>query len=100
MEKNKKLQGCFSELQDKVKEVVINYWDMFCEGGFHRPVRGFQYQIDTDNHRTICCKPPLYRTNEYEVMQKLVGRLDENGEVGEDNGPWAALVVIAAKPHQ
>ena len=33
-------------------------------------------------------------------MKNLVKRLDENGVVEEDDGPWGALVVIAAKPHQ
>ena len=33
-------------------------------------------------------------------MRSLVGRLDENGIVEEDDGPWGALVVLAAKPHQ
>ena len=32
-EKNRKLQGCPSDLQDMVKEVVIDYWDLFCEYG-------------------------------------------------------------------
>ena len=30
----------------------------------------------------------------------MVERRDENGVMEEDNGPWRALVVLAAKPHQ
>ena len=33
-------------------------------------------------------------------MKNLVGRLDENGVVEEDDGPWVALVILATKPHQ
>ena len=29
LEKNLKLQCCLSELKDKVKEVVTEYWDVF-----------------------------------------------------------------------
>ena len=41
LENNQKLQGCTSEWQDKVKYVVTEYWDVFCEDGFRRPIRGF-----------------------------------------------------------
>ena len=50
LEKNLKLQGWPSDLQDKVKEVVTEYWDMFCEDGFRRPIRVFSFQIDTGSH--------------------------------------------------
>ena len=33
-------------------------------------------------------------------MRKLAERLDENGVVEEDRGPWGVLVVLAAKTHQ
>ena len=33
-------------------------------------------------------------------MRKMVGWLDENGVMEEDDGPWGALVVLDAKPHQ
>ena len=100
LEKNLKLQGCPKELQGKVKEVVADYWYVFCEEGFHRPIRGFSFQIDTGDHPPICCKQPRYGPHESEVMRKLVAKLDENGVVEDDEGPWGALVVLAAKPHQ
>ena len=40
-EKNIKLQILPSDLHDKVKEAVTEYWDVFCEDGFRRPIRGF-----------------------------------------------------------
>ena len=100
LEKNLKLQGCPSDLQDKAKEVVTEYWDFFCEDGFLQPIRGFLVQIDTGKHPPICCKPPRYGPRESEVMQNLVERLDENGAVEEEAGPWGGLVVLVAKPHQ
>ena len=57
-EKNLKLQGCPSDVQDKVKEVVTEYWYVFCDDEFHRPNQGFSFHIDTGNHPHICCKPP------------------------------------------
>ena len=100
LEKNLKLQGCPKELQGKVKEVVADYWDVFCEEGFRRPMRGFSFQIDTGDHPPICCKQPRYGPHESEIMRKLVAKLDENGVVEDDEGPLGALVVLAAKPHQ
>ena len=100
LEKNIKIQGCPIYLQDKVKEVVTEYWYVFCEDGFRWPIRGFSFQIDTGSHSPICCKPPRCGPHESEAMRKLVERLDENGAVEEDDGPWGPLVVLAAKPHQ
>ena len=99
MEKNLKLQGLPSDLQEKVKEVVTEYWDLFCKDGFHQNIRGFSFHIDTGNHPHICCKPPRYGPHESEVMRNMVERLDKNGVVEEGDGPWGALVVLSAKPH-
>ena len=68
LEKNLKLKGYRSELQDKVKEVVTHYWDVSCNDGFHRPTQEFSFQIDTGNHPLIYCKPPRYDPNESEVV--------------------------------
>ena len=75
LKKDLKLKGCTSDLQDKYKEVVTYYWDVFFEDGFRRTIRGFSFQIDTCNHPNICCKPPRYGPHEYEVMQNIVERL-------------------------
>ena len=100
LEKIIKVLGCPSDLQDKVKEVVTDYCGVFCEHGFLRTIRGFSFQIDTDNHPPTFYKPPRYGPHESKVMQNLLGRLDENSVVEEEGGPWGALVFIYAKPHQ
>ena len=73
---------------------------MFCEDGLRRPIRGLTFHIETGSHSPIFCKPGRYGPHKYEVMQNMVERLDENGVVEEDDGPWGALLVIAAKPNQ
>ena len=88
LEKNLKIQDCTSDLQDKVKEVVIEYWDVFCEDNFYWPIQGFSFHIDTGSHSPICYKPPRYGPHESEVMRKLVEMLDENGMVEENDRPW------------
>ena len=58
MENNIKLQGFPSDLHDKVKEAVTEYWGVFCEDGFCRPIQGFLFRIGTGNHPPFCFKPP------------------------------------------
>ena len=41
LEKNLKLQGFLNDLQENLKVVVTEYWDMFYEDGIRRPIRGF-----------------------------------------------------------
>ena len=71
LEKNTKLQELTSNLQENVKEMVTDYWDIFCEDGFRRTIRGFLFHIDTGNHIPIWWKPTIYFPNESEVMWKL-----------------------------
>ena len=66
--KNLKLQWLLSDLQDKVKELVTDYWDVFFEDVFRWPIQEFSFQIDTLNHPNICCKPPMYGPHEYKVL--------------------------------
>ena len=100
LEKNLKLQGCPSDLQYKVKEVVTDQWGVFCDYLFRWNIWGFSLQIDAGNHTPICCKRPSYGPREYEVMRKMVGQMDETFVVEEDDKPWGALAIIAAKPYQ
>ena len=95
-----KLLGCPSDLQDKFKELVAEYWGVFCEDGFRRTVRGFPFHIDTGNHLSICCEPPMYVPDVSEIVLNLVESLDTNSVVEYDDGPWGELVVLAAKLHQ
>ena len=81
LDKNIKPQGCPSDLQENFKAVVTYYWDVFCEDGFLRPIRVFSFRIETGNHPPIWFEPPMYFPHESEVMQNLVGRMDENGMV-------------------
>ena len=72
LENDLKLQGCPSDLQINTKEVVTEYWDVFCEDGSRRPIRGFSFQIDTVNYPLIFYKPPSHGPHKSEVMKNLV----------------------------
>ena len=48
----------------------------------------------------MCCKHHRYGPHESKVINKLVDKLQENGLIEDDDGPWGAIIVLAAKPHQ
>ena len=100
LERNLKLIGCPTELQPQIREVVMEYWDVFCEQGLRRPIHGFSFQIDTGDAKLVCCKHHWYGPHELKVIDKLVDKLQENGLIEDDDGPWGAIIVLAAKPHQ
>eukprot|EP00957_Ditylum_brightwellii_P129012 9842079-Ditylum_brightwellii.AAC.1 len=51
MERGLNLNGCPEELQGKVKQVMKEYWDVFCERGLRNPIRDFSFQIDMGNSK-------------------------------------------------
>ena len=97
---NLDLTGCPEELQPHVVQTVKDYWDVFCEDGLRRPIQGFIFQIDTRDAEPVCCKHHHYGSHETKVINKLVDQLEEKKLIEVDEGPWGAIIVLAAKPHQ
>jgi hypothetical protein len=50
--------------------------------------------------KPVCCKPPRYGHHKSEVLRKLCNKLKANDMVKNDDGPWGAMIVLAAKPGQ
>jgi hypothetical protein len=65
-----------------------------------RPIRGFEFNIDTGKVKPICVKPPRYGPHEQRVITLLVEQLQEKGIVEDDDGPWGSQIVLASKPSQ
>ena len=65
-----------------------------------RPIQGFTFQIDAGDMEPVCCKDHYYGPHETKVINKLVNQLEEKGLIENDEGPWGAIIVLAAKPHQ
>ncbi len=101
-ELNKSLQwaDCPKAARPLVLALVKKYWDVFDSDGMKRSILGFQAFIDTGTHKPVCCPLPKYGPHESKVMTQLVNALEKNGLVEDDDGPWGALIVLAAKPHQ
>ena len=91
---------CPADAKTQIDGLIKEFWDVFASDGMKKSIRGFQFFVDTGAAKPICCQIPRYGPHEARVMTKLVEGLRENGLIEEDDGPWGAQIVLAAKPHQ
>jgi len=99
---NKRIQweDCPNEHRPVIEHIVKQYWDVFDPEGALRHIRGYQFSIDTGNHKPTCVKTPRYGPHESRIMLKLIGVLEDKGVIEHDEGPYGAMIVLAAKPNQ
>ena len=100
LDTNLKWGDCPIEHRPAILALIKEYWDVFCQDGLRKPIRGYQCRIDTGDISPICCKIPRYGPHESKVITTLALKLQDNEFVEDDDGPWGALVVLAAKPNQ
>ncbi len=100
LESHVNFDGCPEHLQKPVRKIIEEYWDVFAEEGIKKPIRGYQFNIDTGAGAPVCCKKPRYGPHEAAIITKLATQMEANGLIEDDDGPWGAMVVLAAKPHQ
>lgn len=91
---------CPEDKRPKIEQILKDFWDVFAAEGLRKPIRGYQFHIDTGNVKPVCCKPPRYGPHETRIMSQLIQGLEQNGVIEDDDGPWGAMVVLAAKPNQ
>ena len=93
-------EDCPQEFRPVITQIIQDHWDAFTQEGMKKPIRGFQFNVDTGQVKPISCKPPRYGKHESRIITILAAKLEANGLIEDDDGPWGALVVLAAKPHQ
>ena len=59
-----------------------------------------EFCIDTRSTKAICCCQPKYGVHEANIMSKQISDLEHNKWIRDCTGPWGALLLLAAKPHQ
>jgi hypothetical protein len=84
----------------QIHALIKTYWDCFTADGLAKPIRGFTFVVDTGELAPIACKLPRYGPHEGKVIMDLVKAMEANGIVEECTGPWASIVVLAAKANQ
>jgi hypothetical protein len=100
LDNNIKWHQCPEALRYPILDITKSYWDVFCEEGLRRNIRGYTCRIDTGDISPVCCKPLRYGPHESIIMNKLGHQLQQNGLIKDDDGPWGALIVLAAKHGQ
>jgi RNase H-like domain found in reverse transcriptase/Integrase zinc binding domain/Reverse transcriptase (RNA-dependent DNA polymerase) len=99
-DRNIQWRECPDELQPKVTDLLKRYWDVFAEEGVRKHIRGVKFHVDTGDAEPICVKSPRYGPHESRVISSLLEKLEQNGLIEDDDGPWGAIIVLAAKPNQ
>jgi len=98
--RNIQWQDCPEEKRPIFQKLIQQYWDVFAEEGVKKHIRGAKFHVDTGSIAPVCVKPPRYGPHESKVINDLVEKLEKNGIIEDDDGPWGAPIVLAAKPHQ
>ena len=93
-------ESCPDEYRPLITKIIQDNWDAFTQEGMKKPIRGFQFNIDTGQVKPVCCKPPRHGKHESRIILMLVEKLENNNLIEDDDGPWGALAVLASKPHQ
>ena len=99
-EQNINWGSCPVEFRAKFEEIIKKYWDVFAEEGVRKNIRGALFHVDTGEVAPVCARPPRYGPHESRVINELVEKLEKNGIVEDDDGPWGAPIVLAAKANQ
>ena len=100
IKRNLQWRDCPDAHKETIESIIREHWDVFAEEGVRNHVRGAMFHVDTGTIKPVCCKPPRHGPHETRVINDLVDKLERNGLVEDDDGPWGALVVLAAKPNQ
>jgi hypothetical protein len=87
-------------LRAELVSIIEDNWDCFYAAGVNRPVRGFEFHINTGSAQPVACKPPHYGYHEGKIMQESINDLLSNSWIRECSGPWLSKAVLAPKPHQ
>jgi hypothetical protein len=77
-DKNIKWYDCPPEHQVDIKVIIKEYWDVFVEHGLCRPIRGFEFHIETGPVKPICVSQPWYGPHEARIIDQQVAALEAN----------------------
>ena len=100
LQKNLQWKDCPEKYRTEIKSIILDFWDVFAEEGVRNPIRGAYFHVDTGEVAPVCVKPPRYGPHETRVINDLIEKLEKNGIIEDDDGPWGAPIVLAAKANQ
>jgi hypothetical protein len=100
LDSNVQWRDCPEWCRPVVRAILEEYFDVFTQAGMQRPIRGFEFHIDTGKVKPITCKVPVYGHHKERVIQELVETLQNKGLIEDDDRPWGSPIVLASKPNQ
>jgi hypothetical protein len=100
IDKNIQWRDCPEKHRGVLRAIIEKFFDVFAQEGMQKPIRGFEFNIDTGTVKPICCKPPQYGHHERRVILTLVEQLEKKNIIEDDDGPWGSPIVLASKPNQ
>ena len=88
-------------IQERVIQLVQDFWSCFREDGLIIPIHGYEMVIDTGASPPVNAKKIHYGSHESPIMQKTIDVLLKSGLIIEDSeSSWNSNIVLAPKPHQ
>ena len=68
-----------SSIQDQIINIIKTSWYCFNKYGAQRTILGYEFSIDTDYSKPVCCKKPAYGPYKYNIIMYQVQKLLANG---------------------
>ena len=87
------------EIKETISDLIKANWDCFTKRGTRRPILGYEFGIDTGDSKPACCLQPRYDVHESKVIITQIEILLHNGHIRHCEGPYDALIFLAANPH-
>jgi hypothetical protein len=74
LERNLQWKDCPEDLRPRIRQIILDYWDVFAEEGVRKHIRGFLFHVDTGEVLPVCVKPPRYGPHESRVDHQRPNR--------------------------
>jgi hypothetical protein len=101
MRKKVDLTHLTADQQNKVYNLIREFWPVFDDRGIFVMVKNYECVIDTGTARPITVKKILYGERETIIMRCCISALAKVGLIRQiTDGRWLFKALLAAKPHQ
>ena len=88
-------------LQEKVYDLIREFWSVFNSKGVFILVKNYECIIDTGNACPIAVKKILYGERETVIMRRCIAALAKVGHIEQiTDGHWLFKALLAPKTHQ
>ena len=65
------------DFRQRVKDIIIKYWDCFCKQGARRTILGYEFAIDTGGSPPICSRAIQYGPHKSQIIMTQIQDLGQ-----------------------